>query len=1063
MSAVAKGMPGGGGQAPGKAKDGAKRKKKTLTIQKEAPSKKAAPKKKPAKKTADSKAEAKGESKADRDSKPSAKSTPADDRGEENGEIAWKEAGEEGEGDDDESDEDYSDDGGDEGEDGYRPGGYHPVNIGERYHTRYTILQKLGWGHFSTVWMVHDKKCKAGPYPTPEFVALKIQKSAPHYRESAIDEIELLKSASDCARSDKVLQEFGPTYDPSVVLLLDHFDHTGPNGTHMCMVFEMLGENLLEVIKKYDYKGIPIDIVRTIAKQICVGLDFLHRHCNIIHTDLKPENLLISRPPTPPPAEVVAGLLSTGGGGPKKKKKKKGGASDGDVNVTIEALTKQLQADVTLNAEQRKKLKKKIKKKKQQAKKKDKKGGKGGTRNRRSDRPGALGENASSLSVEKAQLEMRMMELDSDRIVRTDEEDARAAHAHDHKRTAGDDANGNVDSKIHSDDHRVAGVDAHADAKDTAPLSSQSKDYKLGSVADVDSALDHFGRMNLEEKFSSPGNSGSGNGSFPDPPLDVAIPQSDLLLPDEVMALMPPWLRPTWFSFLNFSGEEYEDAGSPTKSPSHSGGVKKISVAEWVNPTDESYSKLTLLLSTNRMVEAFGRPEGIEGEDDEIDEDDELPFAEWYFAFNANSDATDNAGGTEDTVDGDQFAVRGRGYDKDNLVELVGLTALNSLAYENDKYYIASSDEEGDQPVAWNIVHHSHSTKAVIAYLESAIEGVSFLVHHNSGDSVISEEDDAELLYIMRQLSIHPVCESPESWQLSSDNAMEDEELRGARELNTLGVGKGAVVGIDVLSLSRSIRCATEDPDLPESQRKSYDFTGYVHPLEKRYAYFASDLPAVAQAANTYNRVNLTLLALGEHSGPNSPTAGVDDEAEEKYRDRMRELREEYEGSQVKIVDLGNACWTHKHFTEDIQTRQYRCPEVLLGATYDTSADMWSFACVVFELLTGDLLFDPRAGTKWDREEDHLAMMIELCGDFPRSVTSVGKKCQQYFNKRGDLHHIHQLKYWPLQDVLHDKYRFSKQEAEVIASFLMPCLSVDPAERASALDCLSHPFVRDEL
>ena len=28
-----------------------------------------------------------------------------------------------------------------------------------------------------------------------------------------------------------------------------------------------------------------------------------------------------------------------------------------------------------------------------------------------------------------------------------------------------------------------------------------------------------------------------------------------------------------------------------------------------------------------------------------------------------------------------------------------------------------------------------------------------------------------------------------------------------------------------------------------------------------------------------------------------------------------------------KIVDFGNACWTHKHFTDDIQTRQYRCPE----------------------------------------------------------------------------------------------------------------------------------------
>ena len=62
------------------------------------------------------------------------------------------------------------------------------------------------------------------------------------------------------------------------------------------------------------------------------------------------------------------------------------------------------------------------------------------------------------------------------------------------------------------------------------------------------------------------------------------------------------------------------------------------------------------------------------------------------------------------------------------------------------------------------------------------------------------------------------------------------------------------------------------------------------------------------------------------------------------------------------LVDLGNACWVHKHFSDDIQTRQYRCPEVIVGAKYDTSADMWSLACICFELLTGDLLFDPRAG-----------------------------------------------------------------------------------------------------
>ncbi|KAF1545017.1 SRSF protein kinase 1, partial [Eudyptes schlegeli] len=48
----------------------------------------------------------------------------------------------------------------------------------------------------------------------------------------------------------------------------------------------------------------------------------------------------------------------------------------------------------------------------------------------------------------------------------------------------------------------------------------------------------------------------------------------------------------------------------------------------------------------------------------------------------------------------------------------------------------------------------------------------------------------------------------------------------------------------------------------------------------------------------------------------------------------------------VKIADLGNGCWVHRHFTEDIQTRQYRALEVLLGAGYGPPADIWSTACM---------------------------------------------------------------------------------------------------------------------
>jgi len=60
------------------------------------------------------------------------------------------------------------------------------------------------------------------------------------------------------------------------------------------MVFEILGVNLLEIMKRYDYMGIPIPLVRRMAKQVLIGLDYLHRVCRIIHTDLKPENVVLS-------------------------------------------------------------------------------------------------------------------------------------------------------------------------------------------------------------------------------------------------------------------------------------------------------------------------------------------------------------------------------------------------------------------------------------------------------------------------------------------------------------------------------------------------------------------------------------------------------------------------------------------------------------------------------------------------------------------------------------------------------------------------------------------------
>mmetsp|Transcript_17712 Transcript_17712/g.16949 ORF Transcript_17712/g.16949 Transcript_17712/m.16949 type:complete len:102 (-) Transcript_17712:810-1115(-) len=59
------------------------------------------------------------------------------------------------------------------------------------------------------------------------------------------------------------------------------------------MVFEILGVNFLEIIKRYDYKGVPLPLVRKMARQCLIGLDYMHRMCHIIHTDFKPENVVI--------------------------------------------------------------------------------------------------------------------------------------------------------------------------------------------------------------------------------------------------------------------------------------------------------------------------------------------------------------------------------------------------------------------------------------------------------------------------------------------------------------------------------------------------------------------------------------------------------------------------------------------------------------------------------------------------------------------------------------------------------------------------------------------------
>lgn len=115
-------------------------------------------------------------------------------------------------------------------------------------------------------------------------MALKIQKSAAQFAQAALHEIEVLSAVANGDPSDS----------QCVVRLIDHFKHVGPNGQHLCMVLEFLGDSLLRLIKYNRYKGLELNKAREICRCILLGLDYLHRELGLIHTDLKPENILLA-------------------------------------------------------------------------------------------------------------------------------------------------------------------------------------------------------------------------------------------------------------------------------------------------------------------------------------------------------------------------------------------------------------------------------------------------------------------------------------------------------------------------------------------------------------------------------------------------------------------------------------------------------------------------------------------------------------------------------------------------------------------------------------------------
>lgn len=140
----------------------------------------------------------------------------------------------------------------------YKPGGYHPVMIDNLLHNRYRIVDKLGFGGYSTIWLTRDETAK-------RYVAVKIGISS---RSLPRREPEILRALSGSRSSSHA-----PRAANACAALPSIFDTRGPNGTHTCYTLPLAQGSLKEASFS---RLFPIQVARALAAKLTTAVEFVH-------------------------------------------------------------------------------------------------------------------------------------------------------------------------------------------------------------------------------------------------------------------------------------------------------------------------------------------------------------------------------------------------------------------------------------------------------------------------------------------------------------------------------------------------------------------------------------------------------------------------------------------------------------------------------------------------------------------------------------------------------------------------------------------------------------------
>jgi serine/threonine-protein kinase SRPK3 len=159
----------------------------------------------------------------------------------------------------------------------------------------------------------------------------------------------------------------------------------------------------------------------------------------------------------------------------------------------------------------------------------------------------------------------------------------------------------------------------------------------------------------------------------------------------------------------------------------------------------------------------------------------------------------------------------------------------------------------------------------------------------------------------------------------------------------------------------------------------------------------------------------------------------------------------------VKIADLGNACPQDNIDDDDIQIRSYRAPEVVMGELYNEKADIWSMACLFYELLTHDHVFEVDSEHDDNVEQDRLLLsqMYATLGKMPYDYCIDSERTYQLFDEKGRVKKHKKVDYNLLEDRIKEKRPdLSETERQQACQLIRSMMQYEIKKRFSARDCM---------